>query len=87
MMREYAEEGNYIERIYMEKALPYFSNLFKEGRETSYMNKNLSDEAIFFFIQMLKDSLQKEDHYAKALPLTEDIMNIFFYGIMGKSEE
>jgi AcrR family transcriptional regulator len=87
LMKEYSEEGDYIEKIYAEKAIPYFKELFKEGREQGYINPDLSFEAMLFYIQMMKDYLQREDVYSKVLPLTEDITNIFFYGIIGKKED
>ncbi|KIL53052.1 TetR/AcrR family transcriptional regulator [Jeotgalibacillus campisalis] len=86
LMQEYSKEGNYIEKIYNEKALPYFSKLFQEGKDQGYIDPGLSDEAIMFYVQMLKDYVQREDVYAKILPLTEEITNIFFYGIIGKKE-
>ncbi len=86
MMKEYATEGNIIEEIYVEKALPYFAKLFEEGKEQGYVDPNLSQEAILFYVQMLKDYMQREEVYQKVLPLTEDITNIFFYGIIGKKE-
>ncbi|TFE01655.1 TetR/AcrR family transcriptional regulator [Jeotgalibacillus salarius] len=84
LMKEYTEEGNYIEKIYSEKALPYFIQLFDEGKKEGYVDQNLSNEAIMFYIQMLKDYIQREDVYERILPLTEDITNIFFYGVLGK---
>lgn len=86
LMKEYSAEGNIIEKIYAEKALPYFSQLFEEGKEQGYVDPNLSQEAILFYVQMLKDYMQREDVYQKVLPLTEDITNIFFYGIIGKKD-
>ncbi|GAE24869.1 transcriptional regulator [Halalkalibacter wakoensis JCM 9140] len=87
LMKEYTTEGNYIEKIYVEKAVPYFTVLFKEGKEQGYIHPNLSDEAILFYVQMLKDYIQREDIYEKILPLTEDITNIFFYGIVGNQND
>lgn len=86
LMKEYSAEGNIIEKIYVEKALPYFSKLFEEGKEQGYVDPNLSQEAILFYVQMLKDYMQREDVYQKVLPLTEEITNIFFYGIIGKKD-
>jgi AcrR family transcriptional regulator len=87
MMKEYSSEGSYIEKIYAEKAIPYFTALFMEGKDQGYIDPNLSEEAILFYIKMLKDYIQREDVYQHILPLTEDITNIFFYGIIGKREE
>ncbi len=58
-----------------------------KGKEQGYTDKNFSQESILFYIQMLKDYVQREDVYPKVLPITENITNIFFYGIMGKGKE
>lgn len=84
LMKEYAEQGNVIEKIYQETAIPYFAKLFEEGKQQGHVDPNISQEAIFFYIHMLKDYMQREEVYTKILPLTEDISNILFYGIMGK---
>ncbi len=84
LMKEYTTNGNYIEKIYVEKAIPLYNYLFSEGREKGYIDPSLSNEAILFYIQMLKDYIQREDVYKKILPLTEEITKIFFYGIVGK---
>ncbi|UOE96345.1 TetR/AcrR family transcriptional regulator [Alkalihalobacillus sp. LMS39] len=84
MMKEYSLDGSYIEKIYEEKSIPYFTHLFKEGMEQGYVDPSLSNEAILFYIHMLKDYLQREDIYTKVLPLTEEITKIFFYGIIGE---
>lgn len=84
IMKEYTTHGNYIEKIYVEKAIPLYNDLFAEGRETGYIDPNLSNEAIMFYIQMLKDYIQREDVYKNILPITEEITKIFFYGIVGK---
>ncbi|OIJ13926.1 TetR family transcriptional regulator [Anaerobacillus alkalilacustris] len=85
MMKEYTE-GNEIEKLYNEKAIPYFIKLFEEGKEQGYVDPNLSNEAILFYVHMLKEYIQKEEVYQKILPLTEDITNIFFYGVVGNKE-
>ncbi len=86
MMKEYSE-GTYIEQLYAQRAIPYFNQLLNEGKEKGYIDPNLSSEAILFYLHMMKDYFQKEEVYQKILPLTEDITNIFFYGMMGKRNE
>ncbi|RNA70007.1 TetR/AcrR family transcriptional regulator [Alteribacter keqinensis] len=87
LMKEYTSgETNYIEKIYVEKAVPYFTQLFEEGKKLGYIDPNLSQEAILFYIKMFKDTMQQEEVYKRVLPLTEDITNIFFYGLFGKRE-
>ncbi|MCR2821453.1 TetR/AcrR family transcriptional regulator [Lederbergia panacisoli] len=86
-MKEYAAEMSYIENLYIEKTVPSFINLFNEGKEQGYIDKDLSNEAILFYIQMMKEHMQREDVYQKVLPMTEELMNLLFYGIMGKKED
>jgi AcrR family transcriptional regulator len=86
-MREYTSEGSFIEKIYVEEALPRFIRLFEEGKEQGFVDPNLSNEAIIFFIHAINEYMQREDVYEKVLPLTEDIMNLIFFGIMGKKAD
>lgn len=87
LMKEYTSSGNYMEKIYVEKALPRIIELFNQGKEQGYVDPNLSNEAILLYIKAINDYIQREEVYQKILPLTEDIMNILFYGIIGKREE
>lgn len=87
IMAEYAADENYMEKIYVNKIIPYFTQLFKEGKEQGYIDPNLSNEAILFYIKMLQEYSQQENIYEKILPLAEDITNIFFYGMFGKRED
>ncbi|MFD2446973.1 TetR/AcrR family transcriptional regulator [Bacillus sp. CGMCC 1.16607] len=87
IMREYTSSSNHFEKLYIEQSLPRFIELLNEGKEQGFVDPNLSNEAILFYLQALNNHMQHEDVYQKILPLTEDIMNIFFYGIVGKRED
>ena len=87
LMKQYSTEGNVFENLYEEKVVPYFSQLIQEGKDQGYVDESLSEDAIRFYLEMLRTYMQNEENYTKALPLTEDINKIFFYGIMkGKQE-
>ena len=86
IMMEYSSSADNFEKLNVEKALPRFIDLFNQGKAEGYVDPNLSNEAMIFFIQALNQYLQREEVYQKVLPLTEDIMKIFFYGIVGKRE-
>ena len=87
LMKQYSTEGNLFENLYEEKVVPYFSQLIQEGKDQGYVDDSLSEDAIRFYLEMLRTYMQNEENYTKALPLTEDINKIFFYGIMkGKQE-
>ncbi|WP_152655976.1 TetR/AcrR family transcriptional regulator [Oceanobacillus sp. CFH 90083] len=86
MMDLYKTEGNYIEQLYQEKALPAMMQLFNQGREEGFIDSNISDTALFVFLQMFSDYVQKDEMGDQILPLTEELMKLFFYGIAGKGE-
>lgn len=85
-MREYSSEDNYIMQFYTETALPSFMKLFEEGKEQGYVDRNISDEAILFYIQMFADYMRRDNMAEAILPITEDLTKIFFYGVAGKSD-
>ncbi|MED3550599.1 TetR/AcrR family transcriptional regulator [Cytobacillus praedii] len=86
LMKEYTTGVNYIEKMYVEQIIPRLIDLFNEGKKLGYVDPNVSNEAILFFIQAVHEYIQREDVYQKILPLTEDIMRLMFYGIVGKKE-
>lgn len=86
-MKEYPEGLAYIEKLYEEKALPRFLELFEEGKEQGYIDTSISNEAILTYIQMFQEFLTKDDIHTHILPLTEDLTKLFFYGIVGNSSD
>ncbi|WP_059104060.1 TetR/AcrR family transcriptional regulator [Shouchella shacheensis] len=87
LMKEYTTGSGYIQTVYEEKAVPYLIDLLEEGRAQGHVDKSLSNEAIFFYLSMASDYVQREDVYEKILPLTEEITKLFFYGIAGERNE
>lgn len=85
-MSEYPAGLAYIEQLYENQALPRFLELFDEGKKQGYVDKSISNEAIFMYIQMFREFLLKDGMYEQILPLTEDLTKLFFYGIVGDSE-
>ncbi|MCM3739464.1 TetR/AcrR family transcriptional regulator [Oceanobacillus luteolus] len=85
-MKEYIKEDNYIMEFYNEVALPRFLELFEDGKQQGYVDQSVSDEAILLYIQMFADYMRREGMEKTALPLTEDLTKLFFYGLSGKSE-
>ncbi|WP_018932505.1 TetR/AcrR family transcriptional regulator [Gracilibacillus lacisalsi] len=84
LMNDFTNEGSYIDMAYQEKALPLFNKLIEEGKSTGYIHQDISTEAIMIYIHMFKDYMKKDDIRDYILPLTEDIIKLFFYGMMGK---
>lgn len=86
-MNDYSTGNSYVEQLYMKEGLPRLIALFNKGKEDGFIDPNVSNEAILFYLQMFKDYLQKKDVALAALPITEDLTKLFFYGIVGKRDE
>ncbi|WP_249871497.1 TetR/AcrR family transcriptional regulator [Oceanobacillus saliphilus] len=86
-MKDYSQGINYIEELYAREIFPKLIELFNEGRKQGYMNHDISNEAILFYIQMIKEAMQRKDVYQKLLPMTEDITKLLFYGIIGNGKD
>ncbi len=87
LMNDYSTANSHIEELYINEGLPRLIALFNEGKELGFIDPNVSNEAILFYMQMFKDYLQKKDVAIAVLPMTEDLTKLFFYGIVGKREE
>lgn len=85
-MKDYTTGKSYVEELYTTKALPLMVNLFNEGREQGFIDPDISNEAILFYMQMFKEYMQREDVAQYMLPITEDLTKIFFYGIVGREK-
>ena len=86
-MKDYVSGQSYVEEVYQKEALPLFIKLFNEGREQGYIDSEISDEAILFYLKMFQEYLQREDVATMTLPIAEDLIKLFFYGIAGKKED
>lgn len=86
-MKDYASGRSYVEEVYQKETLPLFIKLFNEGREQGYINSEVSDEAILFYLKMFQEYLQREDVGTMTLPIAEDLTKLFFYGITGRKED
>ncbi|WP_058306094.1 TetR/AcrR family transcriptional regulator [Gracilibacillus massiliensis] len=86
LIKDFADGQSYLETIYQEKSIPFFRQLIAQGKTEGYIHKEISEEAIMFYIHMMKEHMQKKELNDYLLPITEDIMHLFFYGIMGKKQ-
>lgn len=86
-MDDYASGKSYVEELYLKEALPLMIGLFDEGRAQGYVDPSISNEAIFFYLQMFQQYVQREGVAQAVLPIAEDLTKLFFYGIAGKSGE
>lgn len=84
MMKKYQSDNSYIQEVYVNKALPMTMDLFNEGKKQGYIDPQLSNQSLLMYLQIFQEAMQREDIYQQILPLTEDIIKLFFYGIVGK---
>ncbi|MFB4168075.1 TetR/AcrR family transcriptional regulator [Virgibacillus sp. JSM 102003] len=83
---KYYKSDSYINEYYTNKVVPRMIQFFDEGKRLGYVNPNISNDAIFFYIQMFMEYMQRDDVSTKMLSLTEDVITLFFYGIFGKDQ-
>mgnify|MGYP001942657885 CR=1 FL=1 len=86
MMNDFNQNRGAL-KDYQDKAMPLLMDLLNEGKELGYIDKNISNEAIMIFSQMFINYIQKEEVHQYLLPYTEDLMQLFFYGIFGKEKD
>ncbi|MFC4388887.1 TetR/AcrR family transcriptional regulator [Gracilibacillus marinus] len=79
-------EPSYADQLFQEKTLQFFYTLIQQGKDEGYIKKDLSEHAVMIYLQLFKDAMQKKELQEVLIPLTEDIMHLFFYGIIGNKD-
>ncbi|NBJ67954.1 TetR/AcrR family transcriptional regulator [Roseburia sp. 1XD42-34] len=90
LMKKYNSKASYIQDVYAKKAVPMMMGFFEEGKKLGYIDSQISNEAIFTYLQIFQEAFQREEIYRHILPITEDFTRLVFYGIAGdngKAEE
>ncbi|WP_062353655.1 TetR/AcrR family transcriptional regulator [Bacillus kwashiorkori] len=87
LMKDYASGQSYISEIYENEALPMLVAFFNEGKQQGIVDSTISVEAILIFMQMFTEFMQKEEVASQLLPYTEELTKLFFYGIVGRSQD
>ncbi|KUO51119.1 MAG: hypothetical protein APF76_16630 [Desulfitibacter sp. BRH_c19] len=79
------EIQGFIEEYYNNRTIPMMKKIIEQGKELGYINHDLSTDAIWFYIGLFKETLNRPEIYAK-LDKTAllDITNLFFYGLLEK---
>ena len=84
---DYSTGKSYIEELYTNEAIPRLTDLFNEGKAQGFIDPHVSNEAIYLYMQMFKEYFQQKDVALHVLPMTEELSQLFFYGIVGKRDE
>ncbi|MCB5953470.1 TetR/AcrR family transcriptional regulator [Enterococcus sp. CWB-B31] len=87
IMLKFSESDNPYMKNFLTKGITMYQTLFDQGKEEGVVNKDISDQALLIYMQLLSTSMQNEDIYKTILPFTDEITAIFLYGIYGKRDE
>ncbi|MGM8365615.1 TetR/AcrR family transcriptional regulator [Virgibacillus sp. W0181] len=83
------EMKNFVEEIYHNQALPLTLELIEQGRKEGAIHHNFPSSLIMFYLNLFMEKAEALTDYAKNYgdedAFIEDMMQLFFYGVAGKS--
>lgn len=85
IMEKYSRKDSSIQEVYSKKAVPMMMDFFEEGKRQGYIDQNISNEALFVYLQIFQEVFQRKEVFQQILPITEDITKLVFYGIAGNN--
>ncbi|AUJ23902.1 HTH-type transcriptional repressor Bm3R1 [Virgibacillus dokdonensis] len=85
IMEKYSRKDSSIQEVYSKKAVPMMMDFFEEGKRQGYIDQNISNEALFVYLQIFQEAFQRKEVFQQILPITEDITKLVFYGIAGNN--
>lgn len=83
LMLKYSHPDDYFVE-FLKKGTALYQVLFEQGKEEGMISKDLSIPALMLYMQLLTTSMQEEAIYKEVLPFSEEIMEMFLYGIYGE---
>jgi len=85
------ELQSFLQEMMEKHSMPILIQLMDEGKQQGYIHQNISVDIMMFYLNMYyeaiqkrKDLLQTEESMQK---FTDEILHLFFYGIMGGVEK
>ncbi|WP_164908497.1 TetR/AcrR family transcriptional regulator [Halobacillus litoralis] len=78
-----------VQNFTMNDAVPLLMELIDQGKEEGYVHPDISFRSIMFYIEMYYQAMRSTpDFFEHSLAdQSEEITQMFFYGLMGKPEE
>lgn len=83
---EDSELKEFFEELYHSKTIPLLLQFIQKGKEKGYIRKEISDEAVLFYLDAMKTMI---DHNMQELmnkpnieELSDQLFDMFFYGIL-----
>ncbi len=78
------EIKKFVEDFYKNKSLPMVMEIIEQGRREGYINNNISNETILFYMGMFWEVVNRPELFLeenKSIQL--ELSELFFYGIVG----
>lgn len=74
-----------------ERGIPFMLRFINEGKEAGCIDPSLTEESVIFYIGMYYRELLRHpelyDNEEKKIQFTKDMLQLFFYGLMGKNSQ
>lgn len=89
IISEQPELQRLLSDITENKTMPMLKKLVKQGKDEGSIHPDLSFKTIMFFVEMYYKAFESmpDTHQQSLSLLGEELLHIFFYGIMGNMEE
>lgn len=75
----------FIEDLFHKETIPIMKKIIEQGKKEGYISQDISPEAVWFYIDLFKASLNRPEMYLrldqKALT---DVVDLFLYGLLEK---
>jgi hypothetical protein len=85
------EMGQYIEDLYLKKAIPLVVSFIEEGKRKGEISAKVATSTILAYIQMFKEQSQSfldlAQQSGRVDDFLEEMIHLFFYGICGLEPE
>lgn len=79
-----------VTEIDQNHSIPLFLELIEEGKQQGYIKKELSPQTVMFYMNMYNQAVRLQKDFFQteesAKHFVDEILHLFFYGIMGKSK-
>ena len=74
----------FLEDFYKNKSLPMVMEIIEQGRKEGYINNNISDKTILFFMGMFWEAINHPELFLEENKSVQlELSELFFYGIVG----
>ncbi|HET7657025.1 MAG TPA: TetR/AcrR family transcriptional regulator [Bacillales bacterium] len=84
------EVQQYYAEFQEKQGMPFFFRFVEEGKQSGHIDSSLSNDTIAFYFQMYyRELLNHPEMYRdedKKRTFTKDILQLFFYGLIGKEK-